>query len=160
MALARFMLSPLRTWVQIGRRLFDLQARLHQDNDVGIPGGENVIHIQLGAVQFGPSLHYVRSVRSAMHGFWIHLAFADDGSGEPIGRIAVWVVDELAETIVGTIKQNLRFTPWPPWRTGIAKGDSTGGGPAVLGAQPQAEILAPGDREIAQSAVLNNRLGF
>jgi hypothetical protein len=24
--------------------LFDLQARLHQDNDVGVPRGENVVH--------------------------------------------------------------------------------------------------------------------
>ena len=29
--------------LEVAANLFDLQARLHQDNDVGIPRGENVV---------------------------------------------------------------------------------------------------------------------
>ena len=68
-----------------GYKLFDLQARLHQDNHVGIPCEENIVHTQLGVFQFRPSLHHVWSLCPATYGIWIHLALADDWSCEPGG---------------------------------------------------------------------------
>src|ERR1700733_13913836 len=38
----------------------DLQARLHQDNDVGVPRGD-VVHTLLGTFQSCPSLHHAGS---------------------------------------------------------------------------------------------------
>src|SRR5580704_19185700 len=41
------------------------------------------------------------------------------------------------------IKQDLRLAPRSPRRSGVGKGDAGRGCPAVVGHQPQAEILAP-----------------
>ena len=114
--------------VAITRRpLLDLQARFHEDDDVGIPRRQNIVQVEFGPSNLRPSLHDVGGIGAAVDGRWVRLALSDDGSCEPVRWICERIVDELAEgAVTNRIKHRLRCAPRSPRRAGVGEQDTAG----------------------------------